>query len=87
MPKDDFEQDDPFELVGMMFPGEQDAETVDLMGRCFIEEFMRMGWSDTQILLVFQDPFYRGPHAVFHARGEGFVRQLLAQVRREWSGE
>ncbi|MBI3325816.1 MAG: hypothetical protein HYZ81_03825 [Nitrospinae bacterium] len=85
MPKDEFMQDDPFELVGMVLPGEQDAEAVALMGRCFIEEFVRMGWDATRILALFRDPFYRGPHAVYRARGEGFVRQLIGQVQQEWS--
>ncbi|MBI3327789.1 MAG: hypothetical protein HYZ81_13945 [Nitrospinae bacterium] len=85
MPKDTFAQDDPFELVGMVLPGEQDAEAVALMGRGFIEEFVQMGWDATQTLLLFRDPFYRGPHAVYRARGEGFVRQLLSQVQEEWS--
>lgn len=87
MPKDEFDQEDPFALVGMVLAGEQDAESFALMGRCFIEEFVRMGWDDTQILLLFQDPFYRGPHTVFQAKGAAFVHQLIAQVQREWSGE
>ena len=87
MPKDDFAQEDPFALVGMVLPGEQDAASLELMGRCFIEEFVRMGWDDAQILPLFRDPFYRGPHAVCQATGEEFIQHLLAQVRREWNGE
>jgi len=87
MPKDVFEQDDPFALVGMQLPGEQDAESLELMGRCFVEEFVRMGWDAVQILLLFQDPFYRGPHAVYTAKGAGFVQQLISQVELEWSQE
>jgi hypothetical protein len=87
MPKNEFEQEDPFALVGMVLPGEQDTAAFELMGRCFIEEFVRMGWSDPHMLLLFQDPFYRGPHAVYQAKGDAFVRQLIMQVRREWSGE
>jgi len=87
MPKDAFEQEDPFALVGMVLPGEPDAETLALMGRCFIEELVRMGWSEAQILALFRDPFYRGPHAVYRTRGEACVRQLIAQVYAEWHGE
>jgi hypothetical protein len=87
MPKDEFDQEDPFALVGMVLAGEQDAESFALMGRCFIEEFVRMGWDDVQILPLFRDPFYRGPHALYRAKGDAFVRQLIMQVRREWSGE
>jgi hypothetical protein len=87
MPKDELEQDDPFALAAMSLPGEQDAASVDLMGRCFIEEFVRLGWEDAQILLLFRDPFYRGPHAVYQAKGAGFIHQLMAQVRQEWNSQ
>ena len=87
MPKDDFDQEDPFELVGMVLPGPQDDASFELMGRCFVEEFVRMGWDATQIFLLFQYPFYRGPHQVYQTKGPGFVRRLIAQVQREWSGE
>ncbi|HXH14070.1 MAG TPA: hypothetical protein VNP04_30430 [Alphaproteobacteria bacterium] len=87
MPKDDFDQEDPFELVGMLLPGPQDDTAFELMGRCFVEEFVRMGWDATQIFLLFQDPFYRGPHLVYQAKGERFVHDLIAHVRREWSGD
>jgi hypothetical protein len=87
MPKDDFDQEDPFELVGMVLPGQQDDGSFEVMGHCFIEEFVRLGWDEAQIFLLFQDPFYRGPHAVLQRKGEDFVRQLIAQVQREWRGE
>jgi hypothetical protein len=87
MPKDEFDQEDPFELVGMVLPGPQDDTTFELMGRCFVEEFVRMGWDATQMFLLFQDPFYRGPHLVYQTKGERFVRDLIAQVQREWGGD
>lgn len=52
-------------------------------GRCFIEEFLRMGWDDTAVLAVFRNPFYRGPHAVWQQCGEAAVIALLADVRRQ----
>ena len=84
MPKDEFDGDDPFEIVGMVMPqaGEQ---TLEDMARCFIEEFVRMGWKEESLLGLFRDPFYQGPHSVFRAKGEDYVRQLISQVIEEWN--
>ena len=87
MPKDAFDQEDPFALVEMLLPGPQNDGSFEVMGRCFIEEFVHMGWSDDQIFLLFQDPFYRGPHAVYQRKGAAFVQRLITQVRCEWEGE
>lgn len=87
MPKGDFDQEDPFELVGMLLPSPHDDATFELMGRCFVEEFVRMGWDAMQILPLFQDPFYCGPHLVYQTKGERFVRELIIQVQREWGGD
>ena len=48
MPKDEFDFEDPLELNGMAFLTVED--TTDAMCECFIEEFMRMGYSAKQIL-------------------------------------
>jgi len=47
------------------------------MALAFIVEFRRMGWDDARILALFRNPFYRGPHAVYAARGEGYLRALM----------
>jgi hypothetical protein len=87
MSKEAFDQEDPFELVGMLLPGPLNDGSCEVMGRCFIEEFVHMGWSDEQIFLLFQDPFYRGPHAVYQRKGVAFVQRLITQVRYEWESE
>lgn len=53
------------------------------MAECFIEEFARMGYSDSALLAVFQNPFYQGPHLAYQAFGEAGVRRLIAGVREE----
>jgi hypothetical protein len=84
MPKDDFDQDDPFELVGMVMP-EAGADTLTEMGRCFIEEYIRMGWDDESVLALFQSPFYQGPHLVYEKKGEEFIRRLISEVTQDWN--
>ena len=58
MPKDEFDFEDPFELNGMAFLTHED--TTNDMAECFIEEFMRMGYSHQQVLALFRNPHYLG---------------------------
>ncbi len=82
MPKDEFDAEDPLELNGVALVTEQD--TTDAMCECFIEEFMRMGYSPEQILALFRNPQYMGMHMVLEKRGEQFVRGRVAEVYAKW---
>ena len=75
-----FEQDDPFEMVGVALPEEMDDEALVEMACCFVEEFARMGYGAEKILRIFREPFYQGPYSVYRAKGEEFVRSLVEQV-------
>lgn len=74
------EPDDPLELVGVGCP-EGDAE---LMARCLVEEYVRLGVGDRQLLALFRSPFYTAAHALYRARGEAWVRALIAEARAQW---
>ena len=76
-----FESEDPMELVGTLM--EADDEAIQDMGLTFIEELARMKWPRADIEAVFSDPFYRGPHTVFRAKGPAFVSQLIDSVLGE----
>ncbi len=80
MPKDRYEEDDPFEIVGVVLPEAMDDDTLATMACTFVEELARMGYRGEQLMRLFRDPFYAGPHAVYRAKGEAFVRALVAQV-------
>lgn len=82
MPKDEFDFEDPMEFVGVSLQTEEDTMTP--MAECFIEEFMLMGYNHKQILALFKNRFYAGPHMVFEQRGEEFVRQLIAGTLAKW---
>ena len=75
-----FEQDDPFEMVGVALPQEMDDEALTEMACCFVEEFARMGYQGEKLMRLFRHPFYKGPHSVYRAKGEGFVQALVDQV-------
>lgn len=74
----EFEDDDPMELIGsVMGIGEDGMEEI---GLTFVEELARMDWSQEEILTIFSDPFYRGPHTVFRAKGAEYVKRLIVSV-------
>jgi hypothetical protein len=80
MSKDEFEDDDPMELVGVALP---DGDPDELAG-AIVEEFIRMGLKDEELLGLFRDPFYAGPHAIWRGRGEEHVRGLIDRARERW---
>ena len=75
-----FEQDDPFEMVGVVLPEAMDDAALAEMACCFVEELARMGYGRERLMRVFRDPFYKGPHAVYRSKGEEFVRALVDRV-------
>ncbi len=75
-----FEDDDPMVLVAAGVPGD-DADAAE----SFIDEFVRLGFSDEQLLELFRNPFYQATHRIFRTRGEAFVTSLIVQVRERWS--
>jgi len=77
-----FEEDDPLELVAVgPFATEEDC--LEEMARTVVDEYARMGWNREQLLKLFRDPFYQGPHAIYQTKGEAFIQRLIAEgVRR-----
>jgi len=82
MPKDEFDFEDPLELNGVALFTHED--TTNDMAEVFIEEFMRMGYGHKQILALFRNPQYLGPHQALEKRGEAFIRDLIAEVFARW---
>jgi len=82
VPPKRFEPDDPMQLVGVALPA--DADALDEMARCLVEEYMREGWEEDPLLELFRNPFYRGPHMIYRARGEAYVRAVIAETRARW---
>ncbi len=80
MPYEKPEPDDPHELVGVALP-EGDP---DEMATVLIEEFIRVGLTDEELLNLFRSPFYAGAHQILVNRGEARVRELIARLRQQW---
>lgn len=82
MPKNEFDFDDPLELYGVALTTSED--TTEVMTECFIEEYLRLGYSAEQVLALFRNPFYLGVHMVLQNRGEPFVRETINRVFAVW---
>ena len=76
----DFEEDDPYALVGQGFPCPEGYDSMEEMARTFIEEYALLGHSEEFVFGLFRNPRYQGPHEVLVARGEAYVRGLLSGV-------
>ncbi len=82
MPKDEFDFEDPLELTGHALITEED--TTPAMAECFVEEFMRIGYSPDRILALFRNPHYIGMDMVRQKHGEQFVRDCILQTFARW---
>lgn len=83
MPKDEFVAEDPMELVGMVMPGAPGM--LEAMAETFVEEYVRLGWDEERLLVLFRNPFFLGTHRVYRLRGEEYVRTLIRSVLARWS--
>lgn len=77
-----FGPDDPMELVGVALTA--DADAMDEMARCLVEEYVRDGWDEARLLALFRNPFYRGLHVIYSQRGEEFVKTIIAEACARW---
>lgn len=82
MPKDEFDFQDPFELNGVAFLAQED--TTPAMAECFVEEYLRMGYGHKQILALFRNPHYLGPHLAYEKLGLQAIQHLIAEVFARW---
>ncbi len=72
---------DPMELVGVRLPV-ADPSALESMAECFAEEFIRLGHSEQEVLALFEDPFYAGPHRAYRRLGEARIREMITHYGR-----
>lgn len=84
MPHDEFVDEDPMGLVGMVLPGE--AGQLEAMAECVIEEYVRLGWSERRLMTLFVNPMFLATYRVHHLKGEAYVRGLIRRTLDKWSG-
>ena len=78
MPHDEFVDEDPLGLVGMVMPGEEGQ--LEAMAECFVEEYARMGWNETRIMTLFTQPLFMATYRVYRLKGESYARELIHKV-------
>lgn len=83
MPSKEPEPDDPFELTGVALPAPDDTSLRE-MAVCFVEEFLRDGWTDDQLRAMFRNPSYRGPYLVWRQKGDVYIEEVIQEVRLAW---
>lgn len=74
---------DPFELVGMVLPGE--ADTLEAMAEALVEEYVRMGWHEARLMTLFVNPMFLATHRIYVQMGDAYVRELIRRVQAKWA--
>jgi hypothetical protein len=82
VPKDEFDAEDPLDLVGMVFPGE--AGDLEQMAECIVDEYVRLGWDETRLMTLFVNPMFLATHRIYRQKGEGYVRELIQTTCRRY---
>ena len=82
MPHDEFVDEDPMGLVGMVVPGEPGQ--LKAMAECFVEEYVRMGWDERRLMALFVSPMFLATHRIYKLKGEDYVRELIRRTRVKW---
>jgi hypothetical protein len=75
MPKDEFVDEDPMELVGMVMPGE--AGMLEAMATALVEEYVLLGWDETRLMTLFVNPLFLATHRIYRQKGDAYVRDLV----------
>ena len=84
MARKEYEEDDPVEMIGIQLPNQSEEQLRD-MALCFAEEFVREGWDEEQLLKMFQNPLYQGPHLAWKQKGNDFVKSVIDEAIAMWS--
>lgn len=76
-----FEPTDPHELVGV----ELANGDPDFMAECLVEEYLLLGWSDRQLMTLFERPCFGMTHSIYRDRGHPYIADLITRVRAKWT--
>ncbi len=81
MPKDEFDPEDPMELVGMEVSGSDPDQALDAI----VQEYLFMGWKPAMILFLFRSPHYAATHQIYKLKGHDHVRQRIHSLAEQWN--
>ena len=78
MPKDEFVDEDPMELVGMVMPGAPGM--LEAMATALVEEYVLLGWDEPRLMTLFVNPLFMATHRIYRQKGEVYVRDLVRET-------
>jgi len=85
MPYDDPAPTDPMTLHGVVVETD-DPNAMLEMASCFIDEYLRMGCTQDQLLKMFKVPQYIGPYKAYESLGEETISELIDEITSRWGG-
>lgn len=77
----EFDLEDPMELVGVAVPGGDDDQALDGI----VQEYLFMGWSQTQIMFLFKSPHYGATHQIYERKGAAYVNERVHHLADRWA--
>lgn len=77
------DMEDPFDPSAMRVPFDDPMEGHLIAARCYIEEYVTMGYTDLMLLQMFKKSFYMGLNPILKHRGKEFVLDLIRERRED----
>ncbi len=85
MPYDDPDPTDPMTLHGVVVETD-DPTAMREMAACFIDEYLRMGYTRDRVQSMFRIPQYVGPYMAYESLGEEAIAELIDEIASRWGG-
>ncbi len=75
--------EDPFNPEAMRVPFDSPEEGHLEAARCYVEEYITMGYTDSMLFQMFRKPFYMGLHPVYKMKGPDYVHDFIGERRQQ----
>lgn len=75
--------EDPFDPSAMRVPFDDPEEGLLEAARCYVEEYITMGYTDSMLFQMFRKPFYMGLHPVYKMKGADYVHEFIGERREK----
>ncbi len=77
------EIEDPFDASAMRVPFDDPQEGLLEAARCYVEEYITMGYTDSMLFQMFRKPFYMGLHPIYKMKGADYVHDFINERREK----
>ena len=83
MPKQEPDQTDPLELLGVEVD-DPSGESLRLMAECFAEEFLMLGYTPGEVMELFRSREHQLAHRAWAELGEVRLYALVQELSAPW---